>query len=252
MKPVIGITSSPTEDVRPWTTFQKQAVSDDYIDAVVAAGGVPILLPSLAAEVARYLDLVDGLLLTGGADFDPARFGEREVHPTTYGIDERRDAFEIDLIRGAIERDIPVFGICRGIQALNVALGGTLVQDIPSQYPVQMDIAHRQYETGHAPHEPSHPVVLSPSGIADDIFSGARIDVNSFHHQAIATLAPELRSVATAPEGFVEAVCHAGPPWALGVQWHPEMMFKHHPEHLRPFQALVEAAAARRLVSSPV
>jgi putative glutamine amidotransferase len=246
MKPIIGITSSPTEDVRPWATFKKQAVSDDYIDAVAAAGGVPILLPSLATEVERYLELVDGLLLTGGADFDPARFGDADVHPTTYGIDERRDAFEIDLIRGAVERDIPIFGICRGIQALNVALGGTLVQDIPSQHPVQIGFAHRQNETGHAPHEPSHPVDLTPAGIAADFFTASRLEVNSFHHQAIANLAPDLQSVATAPEGFVEAVCHAGPRWVLGVQWHPEMMFKHHPEHLKPFQALVDAAAARQ------
>ncbi|HEU0114899.1 MAG TPA: gamma-glutamyl-gamma-aminobutyrate hydrolase family protein, partial [Thermomicrobiales bacterium] len=89
-------------------------------------------------------------------------------------------------------------------------------------------------------------------GIAADIFTGDRLAVNSYHHQAIATLAPELRAIATAPEGFVEAVCHVGPRWVLGVQWHPEMMFKHHPEQLRPFQALVAAAAARRLAGSRV
>ncbi|HEX5499047.1 MAG TPA: gamma-glutamyl-gamma-aminobutyrate hydrolase family protein, partial [Thermomicrobiales bacterium] len=221
MRPVIGITSSPAEDVRPWTTFHKQAVSDDYIDAVVAAGGAPILLPSLVDEVDRYLDLTDGILLTGGADFDPGRFGDASVHPATYGIDERRDTFEIDLIRAAIDRDIPLFGICRGIQALNVALGGTLVQDIPTQYPMQLGITHRQYESGRAPHESSHLVDLTPVGVAADIFPGDRLAVNSFHHQAIAVLASDLRAVATAPEGFVEAVCHAGPRWVFGVQWHP-------------------------------
>jgi putative glutamine amidotransferase len=250
MKPVIGITSSPMEDARVGITFRRQAVSDDYIDAVVVAGGLPLLLPSLPDDVGRYLDLVDGALLTGGADFDPARFGDETVHPATYGVDGRRDEFEIGLIHGAMEREIPLLGICRGIQALNVALGGTLVQDIPTQFPVQLGIAHRQSDAGVPSHEPSHPVALTLEGVAADVFSGSELAVNSFHHQAIAALAPELRSVATSPEGFVEAVCHAGPRWVLGVQWHPEMMFKHHPEQLRPFQALVEAAATRRLTAN--
>ncbi len=251
MKPVIGVTCSPAEDVRPWATFQKQTVSDNYLDAVAGAGGIPIMLPSRVDDVDRVLDLVDGLLLTGGADFDPACYGDASTHPTTYGVDPRRDAFEIALIRGAIERDIPILGICRGIQALNVALGGTLVQDIPSQDAPQSSIAHRQYESGHAPHEPSHRVDVTPEGVAADVFAMPSLAVNSFHHQAIAALAPALRSVATSPDGFIEAVCHAGPCWVIGVQWHPEMMFAHHSEHLRPFQALVEAAATRRLTLAP-
>jgi putative glutamine amidotransferase len=252
MKPVIGVTCSPMEDVRPWATFPKQAVSDNYLDAVAAAGGVPILLPPRAADVDRVLDLVDGLLLTGGADFDPTRYGDDTLHPQTYGVDARRDEFEIDLIRGAIDRDIPILGICRGIQALNVALGGTLIQDIPDQVPADAGIAHRQYESGHAPHEPSHAVAIEPSGAAAEVFDGPALAVNSFHHQSIADLAPDLRLVATSADGVVEAVCHAGPSWVVGVQWHPEMMFAHHPEHLRPFQGLVAAATARRLRAAAV
>ena len=252
MKPIIGITTTPATDVQPYGTFHRQTISDHYVDAVAAAGGLPLLLPSRVEDVEQVLALVDGVLATGGADLDPAIYGDDEVHPTTYGVDARRDAFEIALVNGAIERDIPVFGICRGVQVLNVARGGTLVQDVASQLEAEQGTAHRQQEIGVPSHEPSHEVALDPVGAAAEVFDGDRLMVNSFHHQAVGRVADDLVPVATSPTGLVEAVAGSGDRWVLGVQWHPEMMFRHHPEQLRPFTALVRAATARKLAASRV
>src|SRR4051794_36218025 len=150
MKPVIGITPSPKHQTSAAGDLERYAIAACYVNAVSAADGIPIVLPPQDDNIEAILELVDGLLFSGGADIDPTRYGDTHVHPKTYDIHPLRDRFEIDLIRGAIAKDIPVFCICRGIQVLNVACGGTLYQDVPDQFDAV--IPHRQQEAGFEHH----------------------------------------------------------------------------------------------------
>lgn len=251
MPPVIGITPSPSFDDLPHGSFRRYVLPDAYVQAVAAAGGTPLILPLLPDRVADDLQRVDGVLLSGGADVDPARYGDSDRHPATYGVDDERDAFELNLVLAALETDVPVLAICRGIQVLNVALGGTLIQDIPS-LPSGGDIGHRQQEAGLTPEAIGHQVTLSPSWPLSSPPSAAMnsLGVNSFHHQAIDRLGNRLEAVAVAPDGLVEAVVVPDHPFALGVQWHPELMYHRHSVHREPFRALVAAAEARTLAAS--
>jgi putative glutamine amidotransferase len=240
MKPIIGITPSPSEDQFSHGLFYRYALSSNYSEAIEAAGGVPLIIPPQHGNIEEILSTVDGLLLSGGGDLNPQRYGDNSVHETTYGIHELRDELEIELTKGAIARDLPVFCICRGIQVLNVALGGTLYQDIADQYSDQ--IQHRQHENGIQASEPSHEVTAVRDSLLGDVYGAESIQTNSFHHQGLKEVSPELRTVGTAPDGVVEAVERPASTWMLGVQWHPEMMFKAHGEHLKPFVGLVKAA----------
>lgn len=243
-KPIIGITPSPVEDVQPHGAFTRYAMSSTYTEAVEAAGGVPLVIPPQIGNIDEIIAAIDGLLLSGGADVDPARYGDDAVHERTYGIHPLRDELEIALVRRAVADDIPMLCICRGIQVLNVALGGTLIQDIPDQYATEIE--HAQHRTGIPHSEPGHTVSVTPGSLLADTYRLAEIAVNSFHHQALRDIAPDLTVTGVAPDEIVESVSHPASSWILGVQWHPEMMFRAHPEHLRPFEGLVHQAAARR------
>jgi putative glutamine amidotransferase len=249
MKPVIGITPSPQTDTLAHGTFRRYCLSAAYVDAVAAAGGVPIILPPQPDNAVALLAIVDGLLLSGGADVAPSRYGDTAVHDTTYGIDAGRDQLELDLIEGALASGTPILGICRGIQVLNVSLGGTLIQDVASEHPGAAAIGHRQHERGLEDSAVGHEVIAS-AGELLPIFNQGRLGVNSFHHQAIRDLAPSLVPVATSPDGLVEAVVLAENPAVCAVQWHPELMFRRDLDHLRPFLHLVEAATARKLATT--
>lgn len=239
MKPVIGITPSPIEDQQPHGLFYRYALSSNYSEAVEAAGGIPIILPPQQGNIDEILDMVDGFL-SGGGDIRPDRYGDSYVHDKTYGIHELRDELELQLARGAVERDLPMLCICRGIQVLNVALEGTLIQDIADEYGQQVE--HRQHTKGIVSSEPSHEVRAERDSLLADVYEMDTIQTNSFHHQALKEVSPELRAIATAPDGIVESVERPDSSWVLGVQWHPEMMFKAHQEHLKPFNGLVRAA----------
>lgn len=242
MKPVIGITPSPIAEELPHGTFYRYALSTNYSEAVEAAGGIPIILPPQQGNVEEMLDMIDGLLLSGGGDIRPDRYGDDYVHEATYGIHDLRDELELQLARGAVERDLPVLCICRGIQVLNVALEGTLIQDVADEYGKQIE--HRQHKNGIASSEPSHEVRAERDSLLSDVYESDTIQTNSFHHQALKEVSPELRPIGTAPDGIVEAVERPESSWVLGVQWHPEMMFKAHDEHLKPFSSLIKAAIA--------
>lgn len=242
MKPVIGITPSPSRDTFDHGTFERYAISANYTEAIEAAGGIPIVLPPQQSRADDLLALVDGLLLSGGGDIRPSRYGDDSVHPKTYGIHDLRDRLELDLVRLALERDLPLLCICRGIQVLNVALGGTLIQDIADQYGTQTQ--HRQQENKIPSSEPGHDVHVDEGTLLHQVYGSQTLRCNSFHHQALKDVSPQLRVVGRAPDGIVEAVERPGSTWLLGVQWHPEMMFTAHDEHLRPFQGLVAAASA--------
>lgn len=245
MHPVIGITASPRLDVQPHGEFPFWVLNESYADAVVAAGGVPVILPSIPGSAAAMLARLDGVLFSGGADIDPARFGATDVHPTTYGIDHRRDAFELEMTEQAVAAGVPVLGICRGIQLINVALGGTLIQDVGSESRPDSTVAHRQHEIGLAHHEVGHAATLADHPRIRAVYGSATVGVNSFHHQALDRVAPSLEAVAWSPDGLVEAVVGAGDAFVLGVQWHPELMFRAHPDQLAPFRSLVDAARER-------
>ncbi len=249
MKPLIGITPSAQTDELAHGTFRRYVISQPYVRAVEAAGGVALVLPPQFAAIQQLADLLDGLLLSGGADIDPARYGDATVHSETYGIDNERDQFEFDLFDAMVAREKPVLGICRGIQVINVALGGTLIQDVSSEHPGAADIGHRQHERKLRDSDVGHAVAAARPELVP-IFENGTLGVNSFHHQAIRDLAPDLEVVATSPDGLVEAVVMTGNPTVFAVQWHPELMFVEHPEHLRPFVHLVASAAANRLSPS--
>jgi putative glutamine amidotransferase len=216
---------------------------------VETAGGVPLILPPQQDNVEALISVIDGLLLSGGPDVDPARYGDTYVHPQTYGIDPDRDQFEIDLFDCARRHGVPVFGVCRGIQVMNVALGGTLIQDVATEHPGIEEIGHRQHERGLAESAVGHEMsAIDPTLLP--IFGNNDLGVNSFHHQAIRDLASDLIPVAYSPDGLIEAVVSRTNPDMFGVQWHPELMFERDVAHLRPFVLLVEAAEKSKLIAS--
>jgi len=200
---------------------------EDYRQSILHTGGeVRIIDPSMS--VADALADVGGLLLTGGGDVDPARYGETP-HQTLDEVDPVRDEFEIALIAAARARDLPIFAICRGVQMLNVAAGGTLVQDIPSE--VAGAINHSLVVPPHPPYELAHEVWVEKDSLlakllGDRLVGSDTCEVNSRHHQAVKTVAPGYRVSATAPDGVIEAIEDPSARFCLGVQWHPENFFR--------------------------
>jgi putative glutamine amidotransferase len=248
MKPVIGITPSAQIDTLAHGTFQRYVLSAPYVRAVEKAGGLSLILPPQREAVDALLRLIDGLLLSGGPDVEPERYGDRVIHPATYGIDPERDQFEIDLFDAAVRSNTPVLGICRGIQVINVALGGTLIQDVATEHPGASDVGHRQHERNLEEWQVGHAVNTTSNVLP--LFTNQALGVNSYHHQAIRDLAPGLEPVAFSPDGLIEAVVMANAPDVFAVQWHPELMFERDDAHLRPFAHLVIAATARRLATA--
>lgn len=237
-KPVIGITPDVTHVSSPLGTTDRLCVNLDYIQAILHAGGLPLVLPPYQ-PIHHYLPALDGILLTGGGDIDPRRYAAHTIHSETYGISELRDEFEITLVKQAIEQNLPLLAICRGIQVLNVALGGTLYQHLPDDLPTSLNHQHEL----HIPFDqPAHQVRIDPRSRLFSIVGTSELMVNSFHHQAVHELAPPLVASATAPDGVIEAVELPKASFVLGVQWHPERRFPHSPTDLALFKAFVEAA----------
>lgn len=211
-----------------------------YTNAVEMAGGLPILLPTLSdlSVIPEYLSRLDGLLLTGGADIEPSRYGQ-QPHPKLGETDPERDAFEIALVQQALAQDIPVFAICRGIQVVNVALGGTLYQHLPDECP--SNIAHRQSDIGLARSDFSHTIEIKPTSRLASIVESSHISVNSHHHQAVREVAPGLEPVAWAPDGVIEALESPRHRFLLAVQFHPEETYPHDPPSQQLFAAFLKA-----------
>jgi putative glutamine amidotransferase len=235
--PLIGVTSY--RNSREEDSSITYVVSNPYIQSVIQAGGIPVVLTA-ATPLDRLTDLLarlDGVVLTGGSDIDPNRFNGRH-HARIYEVDPLRDAFEISLVQQAAQSGLPFLAICRGIQVVNVALGGTLFTDIADQAP--HPLRHDWY-----PNIPrsflAHRVQVTAGSQLAEILGGEDVGVNSLHHQAVELVAPGLKTTAQAPDGIVEAVELEGHPFGLGVQWHPESL-QHLPEHRALFKALVTAA----------
>ncbi|MEJ8544705.1 gamma-glutamyl-gamma-aminobutyrate hydrolase family protein [Brevibacillus borstelensis] len=230
-KPVIGITGA---FVKHNASMEGVYVHQDYHKSVAAAGGIPIVLPFIDPEMAlETVALCDGLILSGGEDVDPLYYGE-EPHLQLGPTMPLRDEVEIALVKHALARQIPLLAICRGVQIMNVALGGTLIQDIPSQ--VSQPLQHSQRVERS---RDTHWVAIEKGSRLAEILKEDKIRVNSLHHQALKDVASELRVVAKASDGVIEAVEHTGSAFAIGVQWHPESMAASNPLMHKLFVELI-------------
>ncbi len=233
-RPVIGITPLYDYNLNSWWMIP------GYAEAVQASGGIPVVLPFSddREATAELVSKLDGFIFTGGPDSNPNMYGEEMVLQLGM-IDSKRDVNEKLIYELVREADKPALGVCRGHQLINILEGGTLYQDLPSMKPS---------ETRHSQRQPNyiltHRVDIAESTPLMDWMDGAKkLEVNSYHHQAIKDLAPGLKVMALSSEdGIIEAFYHPERRFTVGIQWHPELAYKDHPVHQRIFQALVDAA----------
>lgn len=215
------------------------ALPRGYTDALERAGAVPVVLPPIAlegsSEATKELRAFDGLVLSGGADVHPRRYGQ-EVHPSVYGIDEVLDGFELALVDAALAREIPVLAICRGEQLLNVALGGTLDQHITDRPGLLVHGDPSRGPGGGVPHE----VSIEPGTLLAEALGTTRCTVRSHHHQAVDELAPKATATAWSDDGVLEGF-ELDEGWVVAVQWHPEMSAAEDPVQQRLFDTFVRA-----------
>ncbi len=236
--PIIGLTTyrkNSADANRPLFGLMRS-----YVAAVVAGGGIPMLIPlGLSDEdLAAIVERVDGLVLPGGGDIDPT-FYRGSWHDALRGVDEDRDRVEITVARQATMLRKPFLAICRGFQVLNVALGGTMWEDLASQR--AGSIKHDYFQTGERSYVP-HTVEVNPDSQLASIVGRETLSVNSLHHQGVRDIAPDLAVTAVAPDGLVEGLEVAGHPFAVGVQWHPENLIQNDPAMLALFESLVTAS----------
>ena len=239
VRPRIGVVGAARTDFER-KTFQA------YVEAIEGAGGTAVPIQPGADQ--GVLDRVDGLVLTGGLDVDPREYGQEADPSMSVEVDAQRDALELPLVREALRRDLPMLAICRGMQVLNVALGGTLIQDIDVGRTGRQAWTHQQRKSrpDASLDATIHDVDVAPGSRLREIAGGERLGVNTFHHQAIGKAAPGLVVTARAVEpgsgDLIEAVEAPDCRWVLGVQWHPERMWRTAPAHRRLFVELVQAA----------
>ena len=234
MLPLIGITTYPANrDARV-------ELPREYVDSVRRAGGEPVLVPPGVGDAEALLDRLDGVVLAGGGDIDPALHGGA-MHETVYALDPVRDRTEVDLARRVVERDQPTLAICRGMQVVNVALGGSLHVHLPDV--VDGTVAHRtepEHLRGRAGPTP-HDVAVEAGSLLAKVMEADAVTPMSWHHQAVDRLGDGLRVVATAPDGTIEALEHDSHRWLALVQWHPELTAARDQTQQRLFDGLVAA-----------
>ena len=238
-KPIIGLTTYGRDESRHIKSIYYDSfyyIPTDYVDAVRRAGGVPILLPPGEVDWQRWLDVVDGVVVIGGADVSPSEYGGNSEHPNLTPLDPERDRSEIDLIKViADEKDRPILCICRGMQAFNVALGGTLHEHVPD---VVEDDIHRGPDGGWT----MQPLDAKPDSKLAQAMGAETVTTFSGHHQVVKEVAELAEVSAVAPDGLIEALEMKGHPWAIAVQWHPEKSAASDPTQQRLFDELVAAA----------
>ena len=248
-RPLIAVTTSelrrPADvSARPQGEPPKVevALATLYPEAIERAGGIPVIVPLLRPDaIAALLDRVDGVCLPGGPDLQPSAFGA-EPHPELGPTEPRVDAVELALVRAADRRKLPILGICRGMQLLNVARGGTLHQHLPDV--VGTAVQHRQAERGSIP---THRIETASRSRLRATIGGPTLEVNSFHHQAVQTLGKGLVATAWAQDGTIEAIENPGERMVLGVQWHAEGLRAHDPL----FELLIAAVGAQQQIAEP-
>lgn len=240
-RPLIGITAYHYK--RPKLETDYQVLYAANIVAVEAAGGLPVMIPSnVSVETARQIyERLDGVLLPGGGDIHPSYY-QQVPHESIDFLDASRDAMELELTRWAVGDDMPVLGICRGSQVLNVALGGSLIQDVPTM--VSSEIAH-PYQFPNPRGKLVHSVAIASQSKLAQILGETNVEVNSLHHQSVDALAPGLVAVAHSPDGVVEAIEMPNKPFVLAVQWHPEDLVSDDPRMRQLFKRLVETSRSR-------
>lgn len=234
-KPLIGLT--PSHD----TQTNDISMRPTYLGAIKAAGGIPVVLPLEASEedLQQLVDTLDGFLFTGGPDLHPFLFGE-ETHIHCGEVSVKRDTLEMALLPLVMKAKKPLLGICRGIQSLNVGLGGTIYQDVPSQFTRDYPLVHKQpfyYDI------PSHTVNIIPGTRMADICGQPVIQVNSMHHQAVKDLAPGCIVSGTASDGLIEAIEMPEYPYLMAVQWHPEYLWPNNQAAANLFRSFIEACS---------
>lgn len=239
---IIGVTSGDAMRERSAEGVPNRphaALKQDYLDAVAGAGAVPLVVsPEATSATDLVVSRIDGLMLVGGLDVHPASYGEPTLNETVDPSPER-DALELALLHSALGRRVPILAICRGHQVLNVARGGTLWQDLPTQRPDGLGHSQRG-----DPHSAGHELQIAEGSLLRRIVGSERLGTNSFHHQAVRRLGQGLQPTAWSSDGLVEAVEDPAHTFVLGVQWHPEEMLDSAP-HRALFEALVEAAEER-------
>jgi len=231
MKPIIGITS----DIDKEGNYK---LNYNYINVVIRAGGMPILLPTgIEADIHQLSSMLDGLLLTGGGDVDPTLFNE-EPHPNLGVVSPSRDSLEITLVQKLLRSDKPILGICRGLQILNIAFDGNMYQDLQSQYEKSL-LQHVQKAVRH---HPSHFVQVEKDTILESIAKCSEFKVNSFHHQAVKKVRKPLIISGAASDGVIEAIESKAHRFVVGVQWHPEELSDNGDEiSLRLFERFIKS-----------
>ena len=230
MRPIIGVLAEIDNEL-------STKVLNTYIHAIEMSGGIPILFPYVVEckTIEHLIDICDGFLFTGGVDIDPKRYGE-EASENIGEIQIHRDEFEFQVFEKVINTSKPILAICRGSQLVNVALGGTLYQDIPSE--MKTNISHRQNEPKFSY---SHDVRIIVNTPLYEMMGNERIKANSFHHQAIKTLGKGLEIMAVADDGIIEAVYSSGKQYIRAYQWHPEMLFKIDAQSRKIFENFIHA-----------
>jgi putative glutamine amidotransferase len=241
-RPSIAITADVSA-ITPDSPQARYEVKVAYAEAVLRAGGLPFILPYTEDRIAieQYLDRVSGVLVTGGAfDIPPEAYGEtaRDGMGKTKPL---RTSFETEVLRSALGRNLPVLGICGGMQLLNVALGGTLFQDIGREVPNA-----RPHEQTHDRTHPQHPIDVKDGTVLADCLGRGQLMVNSTHHQSVKSVGPKLLVSAVAPDGVIEGIEAAGYSFAVGVQWHPELLLETVPPHLGLYRSFVARARESR------
>jgi gamma-glutamyl-gamma-aminobutyrate hydrolase PuuD len=233
-KPLIGITTYVTPATWGYWELEAALIPAAYVQAVERAGGRPLLVPPTEEGIDETLDALDAVVFSGGSDLDPETYGE-EPHPETFGVHPERDAAELELLKRALDRDMPVLGICRGSQVLNVALGGDLFQHLPEI------VGHEEHKSDPPGEFADHDVKIEAGTRLAELLGADTTDVKSHHHQGFRTLGNGLVEAAHADDGTVEAIEDPRKRFALGVLWHPEAG-----ENMRLFEALVREASDYR------
>lgn len=238
MKPIIGVTVNKLKE----NGYSYEQLNECNLNALIKAGAIPLMLPITGDDelIDQYLNIVDGLYFSGGNDISPLIFGEDPIKEIGK-VDYSRDEFEIKLCKKAASKDMPILGICRGEQVINVAAGGTLYQDIYAQ---------KEDVKGHSPKFTSggyayHKAKIDKDSKLYDILKTEEIDVNSFHHQSVKDIAEGYKITAVSRDGIIEAIESVNHSFIVGIQWHPELMFERYPIFLNIFKALVKASSKK-------
>lgn len=210
----------------------------DYIEAIEASSAIPLVLPCLCDKnIKEIINVADGIVFTGGEDVHPKFFNEMQTSKNL-NVVEKRDIYEIELAKVTIHSQIPILGICRGMQLLNIVEGGNIYQDIYNSF--KTNILHGNH--GKKGYETIHNNLITEGSRLYDIFNSIEIPVNSYHHQVVKTLPKNFIPTSYSEDGFIEAYEKVGNRFFMGVQWHPEMMYKKYPQQLNIFKKLVEEA----------